>query len=81
MQQYVMECYKDHVGSAAAATQFLRSIFAFCFPLFAPSLYKSLGYGWGNTTLALVFCAVGIPGPFLLWFFGAKLRAKGAVVK
>ena len=80
MQQYVMECYKEHVASAAAASQFLRSIFAFSFPLFAPALYTSLGYGWGNTTLALVFLALAIPAPFVLWFFGAKLRARGKAV-
>ena len=81
MQQYVIESYREHVASATAASQFLRSIFGFCFPLFAPALYKSLGYGWGNTTIALVFCALGIPGPFVLWFYGANLRSKGAIVK
>ncbi|KAK5171974.1 uncharacterized protein LTR77_003611 [Saxophila tyrrhenica] len=81
MQQYTMESFKEHVASAAAASQFLRSIFAFCFPLFAPALYSSLGYGMGNTTLALVFLAIGVPGPFSLWFFGARLRAKGGLVK
>jgi MFS family permease len=81
MQQYTMESFREHVASAVAASQLLRSIFGFCFPLFAPALYTSLGYGWGNTTIALVFCGLAIPGPFLLWFFGARLRARGAVVK
>ena len=81
MQQYVMESFREHVASATAASQFLRSIFAFCFPIFAPALYGTLGYGWGNTTIALVFLALAIPSPFVLWFWGAKLRAKGSVVK
>ena len=81
MQQYVMESFREHVASATAASQFLRSIFAFCFPLFAPALYKSLGYGWGNSTIAFVFLALGVPGPFILWTFGARLRAKGATIK
>ena len=81
MQQYVIESYPEQVASATAASQFLRSVFGFGFPLFAPALYTSLGYGWGNTTIALVFLALGVPGPFLLWVFGAKLRAKGAAVK
>jgi MFS family permease len=81
MQQYVMESFREHVASATAASQFLRSVFAFCFPLFAPALYNSLGYGWGNTTIALVFLALAIPSPFVLWFWGARLRAKGAVIK
>lgn len=77
MQQYVMECYRDYVASASAASQFLRSIFAFCFPIFAPALYKRLDYGWGNTVIALVFLSLGIPAPFIIWKFGAKLRSKG----
>lgn len=81
MQQYVMESFREQVASATVASQFLRSVCAFASPLFAPQLYESLGYGWGNTTLALVFCALAIPGPILLWFFGARLRAKGALVK
>lgn len=81
MQQYVMESFREHVASATAASQFLRSIFGFCFPLFAPALYRSLGYGWGNSTIAFVFLALGVPGPFILWVWGARLRAKGAVVK
>jgi MFS family permease len=79
-QQYIMESYREYVASAAAASQFLRSIFGFCFPLFAPALYSSLGYGLGNTTLSVVFLALGIPGPFILWFFGARLRAMGKAV-
>ena len=81
MQQYVMESFREHVASATAASQFLRSIFGFCFPLFAPALYKSLGYGWGNSTIAFVFLALGVPGPFVLWVWGARLRAKGGAVK
>lgn len=77
MQQYVMESYRDYVASASAASQFLRSIFAFCFPLFAPSLYSRLGLGWGNTLLASVFLVLGIPAPVILWKYGARLRAKG----
>lgn len=77
MQQYVIEAYAEHVASASAASQFLRSIFAFCFPLFAPALYRNLGYGWGNTTLALVFAVLSVPGPLILWFWGAQIRALG----
>lgn len=80
MQQYVMEAYSEHVASASAASQFLRSVFAFCFPLFAPALYHDLGYGWGNTTLALVFAALSMPGPLILWFWGARIRAMGKKV-
>ena len=77
MQQYVMESYRDYVASANAASQFLRSILAFCFPLFAPALYKHLGYGWGNSVLGFIALGLGMPAPFLIWVYGARLRETG----
>lgn len=76
LQAYVMDAYPEHTGSALAAAQFLRSMAAFLFPLFAPSLYAALGYGWGNSTIAFIALVFGIPAPLLLWFWGARLRAK-----
>lgn len=77
MQQYVMESYKEYVASANASSQFLRSIFGFCFPIFAPALYNRLGYGWGNSTLAFIMIGFGVPAPFVIWTYGARLRDKG----
>ncbi|KAF5855763.1 hypothetical protein ETB97_008463 [Aspergillus alliaceus] len=76
-QQYVMEAFQGHVASAGAASRFLRNIFAFCFPLFAPAMYRHLGLGWGNCMLAFIFLVIGVAAPFILWIFGAGLRAKG----
>jgi hypothetical protein len=77
MQAYVMDSFRTHVASASAASQLLRSITGFAFPLFAPSLYTKFGYGWGNSLLAFVFIAIGVPAPLILWKYGAKLRAMG----
>lgn len=77
MQAYVMDAFSKHVASASAASQLLRSIFGFAFPLFAPKMYDSLGYGWGNSLLAFLFIAIGFPAPLILWKYGAKLRALG----
>ncbi|CAG8890149.1 unnamed protein product [Penicillium egyptiacum] len=77
MQQYVMESYREYVASANASSQFLRSIFGFCFPIFAPALYDRLGYGWGNSALAFILIGFGVPAPFIIWVYGARLRAKG----
>ncbi|KAJ5690995.1 hypothetical protein N7488_011730 [Penicillium malachiteum] len=76
LQAYVMETYPEYTGSAGAAQQFVRSLTAFLFPLFAPAMYASLGYGWGNSTLAFLGLFVGLPAPWLLWHYGASLRAK-----
>jgi hypothetical protein len=77
MQAYVMDSFPKYVASASAASQLLRSIAGFAFPIFAPRLYWALGYGWGNALLAFLFLAIGVPAPLLLWKFGAKLRAMG----
>lgn len=46
---------------ALAAVSFLRALAGFAFPLFAPSMYKAVGYGWGGTILALAVIVVGCP--------------------
>ncbi|KAJ5740437.1 hypothetical protein N7493_000309 [Penicillium malachiteum] len=76
LQAYVMEAYPEYTGSAGAAQQFVRSLTAFSFPLFAPAMYASLGYGWGNSTLAFLELVVGLVAPWLLWNYGASLRGK-----
>ncbi|XP_044723964.1 major facilitator superfamily domain-containing protein [Hirsutella rhossiliensis] len=76
LKAYVMDSYPDHTGSALAASQFLESLTAFLFPLFAPSMYDALGYGWGNSTLAFAGLVFGVPTPLILWFFGARLRKR-----
>ena len=46
---------------ALAAVFFLRSIAGFGFPIFAPEMFDSLGYGIGNTVLAAVAIVIGVP--------------------
>lgn len=77
MQAYVMDAFEGCTASASAASQFLRNVFAFAFPIFAPRMYERLGYGWGNTLLAGLFLALGVPGPAVLWVFGARIRGMG----
>lgn len=73
-QAYVMDAYMDHTSSAMAASQFLRSLTAFLFPLFTPIMYEKLGYGWGNSALAFTGLLIGLPALLSLWFLGARLR-------
>ncbi|KAK5121368.1 hypothetical protein LTR85_005534 [Meristemomyces frigidus] len=78
IQGYIIDAYSDHVSSAIAAAQFLKSLTAFAFPLFANKLYEALGYGWGNSTLAFIGLGIGLPAPVLIWVYGARLRGKNA---
>ncbi|CAJ2507549.1 Uu.00g087350.m01.CDS01 [Anthostomella pinea] len=75
---YVIDAYPEHTSSAAGAKQFLRSMTAFLFPLFTPVMYNALGYGWGNSTLAFAGLVLGLPAPLIIYFYGARLRAKAA---
>lgn len=75
-QAYIIDSYPEHASSATAASQLLRSLLAFTFPLFAPAMYRALGYGWGNSLLALITLMFAIPAPLLLWWLGPRLRAR-----
>ena len=79
MQTYALDAYTKHAASAAAANSFMRSLFGFGFPLFAPYLYAKLDYGWGNSLLAFIAIVLGIPGPLLLWKYGSYLRSKSCL--
>ena len=71
---YLVDAYTRYAASASACVTVLRSLFGFAFPLFAPYLYDSLGYGWGSSVLGFIAVGIGIPLPFILWFYGARLR-------
>lgn len=76
MQTYMVDTYTRFAASALAASSFLRSLAGFGFPLFAPTMYAKLQYGWGNSVLAFVALGFGIPAPIFLWKYGEALRKK-----
>ncbi|KAK7748967.1 hypothetical protein SLS53_000992 [Cytospora paraplurivora] len=76
IQGFLVDTYTRYAASAVAAATVLRSLAGFGFPLFAPSLYDRLQYGWGNSLLAFVGMIIGWPAPILLWIYGPRLRAK-----
>jgi len=75
IQTYVIDAFTLHAASALAAVTFLRSLCGFGFPLFAPAMYKALGFGKGDTILAVVAIVIGCPAPFLFWKYGERIRA------
>lgn len=78
LQAYIIDTYTDHTSSAMAASQFLRSLTAFLFPLFVPTMYEALGYGWGNSTIALAALVILLPAPLILMKWGKWLRSRMA---
>ncbi|KIJ04756.1 hypothetical protein PAXINDRAFT_94341, partial [Paxillus involutus ATCC 200175] len=74
IQTYVVDAFTLHAASALAAVSCLRSLAGFGFPLFAPAMYSALGFGKGDTILAVVAIVIGCPAPWIFWNYGARLR-------
>jgi multidrug resistance protein len=75
-QTYIVDSYTRYAASAVGAATVLRSLAGFGFPLFAPYMYASLGYGWGNSLLGFLAVGLGWPAPILLWVYGERLRKR-----
>lgn len=75
MQTYNVDGYQTYAASAMAACAVLRSLCGFAFPLFAPYMYNTLGYGWGTSVLAFITIIFGWGSPFFFWQFGPRLRS------
>ncbi|KAJ3575487.1 hypothetical protein NPX13_g4018 [Xylaria arbuscula] len=74
---YILDEFREYGASANAAVRVLSQILGFAFPIFAPKLYDTFDYGWGNSLLAFVFIVLAFPVPGCLWLWGQKLRAIG----
>ena len=73
---YLIDCFgPEAAASALAAHTILRSIAGAFLPLAGPSMYDSLGLGWGNSLLGFLGIAM-IPIPWYLAMYGEKLRLK-----
>lgn len=75
-QVYALDVYPTYAASASAASSSMRSLAGFAFPIFAPYMYDRLGYGWGNSVLALIAVVIGLPAAVGLWYFGPSLRRR-----
>lgn len=72
---YLVDCYPFYGASVIAANTALRSLVGSLLPLAGPSMYSSLGLGWGNSVLGFL-CLVLIPLPTLMRRYGGWLRRK-----
>ena len=79
-QLYLIELFGSKgAASALSANNLLRYIGGTFLPLAGPSLYKALGYGWGNSLLGFLALAFAVP-PVLFYKYGDRLRAKDGFV-
>ncbi|CAN9430734.1 unnamed protein product [Alternaria alternata] len=72
---YVPMSYPTYAASLFAGNDFCRSGFAFGSVLFSRPLYINLGIGKGISLLGGL-SVMGIIGMYLIWVYGARLRAR-----
>ncbi|OAX35714.1 MFS general substrate transporter [Rhizopogon vinicolor AM-OR11-026] len=78
---YIVDTFTLHAASALAAIVCLRSMAGFVFPLFAPAMYKALGFGKGDTLLAVIAIVIGCPAPWIFWHYGERIRNSSRYAK
>lgn len=75
IQTYFIDAGGPYAASAVAGLTALRCLFGAFLPLAGPSMYSTLGLGWGNSLLG--FLALGlIPAPALIYRYGGHIRRK-----
>ncbi|KAJ1715371.1 putative MFS multidrug transporter [Aspergillus flavus] len=73
IQSYLVDAFGEYAASAIAANTVVRSIVGAFLPLAGPSMYATLGLGWGNSLLG--FVALGLlPVPVVFYFYGKRIR-------
>ncbi|OAG06220.1 multidrug transporter [Paraphaeosphaeria sporulosa] len=72
---YVPMSYPQYAASLFAGNDFFRSLFAFGSVLFSRSMYVNLGVDKGLSLLAGL-SVMGIIGMWVLYIYGARLRAR-----
>jgi hypothetical protein len=78
LQTYMIDCFPTYAASAIAGMTALRSLCGALLPLAGPTMYASLGLGWGNSLLGFLAVAF-IPVPALLFRYGKVIREKWAI--
>lgn len=75
---YLADCYGPYASSAQAGQSLARNTMALVFPLFTQQMLAGMTYKWGLTLWALI-SVVMAPTPWVLFFFGSKIRSHSKV--
>ncbi|KAJ4367530.1 hypothetical protein N0V83_007113 [Neocucurbitaria cava] len=75
LQTYMIDCFPQYAASAIAGMTALRCLFGALLPLAGPSMYETMGLGWGNSMLGFLAVAF-IPVPALLFKYGKSIRER-----
>lgn len=72
---YIGLSYPRYAASLFAGNGFAKAVVAFAGVLWSHPLYSQLGIAKGMSVLGAI-CAVCVSGIFILYYFGARLRAR-----
>ncbi|KJY00104.1 MFS general substrate transporter like protein [Zymoseptoria brevis] len=75
---YYIDCFEQYAASAIAAGAVFRSVVGGIIPLFAPTWFEKLGYGWGVSVFGFLSVVIA-PAPAVFYFYGGVLREKFAI--
>jgi len=75
VQNYYIDSFEKYAASAIAGGSVFRSVFGGIVPLFAPTLFEKLGYGWGISVFAFLSVLIA-PSPILFYYFGGRIRER-----
>lgn len=73
LQTYIIDSYPRYAASGIAAITVSRSLVGALLPLAGPTMYRALGYGWGNSLLGFITLAMLLM-PIIFNRVGASLR-------
>ncbi|KAG2133290.1 MFS general substrate transporter [Suillus clintonianus] len=75
---YLADCYGPYASSAQAGQSLARNLMGLVVPLFTQQMFAGMTYKWGLTLWALL-SVVMAPTPWVLFFYGSKIRARSKV--
>lgn len=78
VQNYYIDAFSRYAASAIAGGAVFRSVVGGIVPLFAPTLFKHLGYGWGISVFGFLSVAIA-PAPLLFFYYGHQVRERFTV--
>lgn len=78
VQNYYIDSFAKYAASAIAAGAVFRSVVGGIVPLFAPTLFEQVGYGWGVSVFGFMSVAIA-PSPLLFYYFGERVRSRFTV--
>jgi len=72
---YLADSYMLYASSALAGQSLSRNLMGTAYPLFTTPLYHNLTFRWGGTLIGCIGALLA-PIPFVLFWFGPKIRAR-----